>query len=339
MAVIDYVGAGSARVVGLVALIPAWIALQRYTFPHFTGGPLVITVDTLRATLYPMLWGILAWILLNPATTRHFLYRREDWIWRFVLGIIYTIAIPFIFLAAIGLVRTYWLQNPWIADVLLLALPLAWLTFLMAFSLPGTYAGNISEERDEAVEVSEVMSDDSRDRAMDREYAEALSAEGMASHAFDADDQTREAWRQKVLTRQEAQNAFRKERREAHQSRDRRTVFGRLGLAAALLAFILAGLGIAAQSPDVARFLDRYLPVILGTVVVVAFIVGSIVLGARNRSPLSNAMRIMGLVVIAGLLLNFVLLPAADRGLAVVYADFVDDAVASIQNAMDGFGK
>ena len=36
MAVIDYVGAGSARVVGLVALIPAWIALQRYTFPHFT---------------------------------------------------------------------------------------------------------------------------------------------------------------------------------------------------------------------------------------------------------------------------------------------------------------
>ena len=339
MAVIDYAGAGSARVLGAVALIPAWIALQRYTFPFFTGGPLVISVDTLRATLYPMLWIILAWLLLNPATTRHFLYRREAWIWRFALGVLYTIAIPFIFLSAIGLTRTYWLHNPWIADALMLALPVVWIVFLLAFSLPGTYARNISDERYEAVEDALVMSDESRDRAMDREFAEELSARGVATQAFDADDATREAWRQKVLNRQEAQNAFREEQRAAFQSRDRRTIFGRLGLAVALLAFILAGLGIAAQSPEVARFMDRYLPVILGTIVVAAFIIGSIVLGARSRSPLSNAMRIMGLVVVAGLMMNFVLFPAADRGLAVVYADFLEEAVASIQTAMDGLGK
>lgn len=339
MAVIDYVGAASARIAGAAALIPAWIALQRYTIPFFTGGPLVLVVDTLRATLYPLLWIILAWLLLNPKTTRHFLYRREAHVWRFVLGAIYAIAIPFIFLAAVGGVRTYWLQNPWVGDILMAAMPLVWIAFLMAFSLPGHYARNIADERDEAAEATIVKSDDSRNKEADRTFTEELALSGDGAREIEQGDATQEAWRQKVLARQAEQNAAKQERREMFRKRSTREGMGRLGIVLAFLAIVMGGLGFAAQSPEISRFMTRYLPVILGVVVVAAFIIGTIVLGARNRSPLGNAMRIVGLVSIAGVLFNYVLFPAADRGLAVIYADFLADAVTSIETAMQNFGK
>ncbi len=339
MAVIDYVGAASARLTGAAALIPAWISLQRYTFPYFTGGPLVLTVDTLRATLYPLLWIILAWLLLNPGTTRHFLYRREDWGWRVLLGALYAIAIPFIFLSATSGVRNNWLQFPWIADVLILAMPFVWFAFLMAFSLPGGYARNIADERDDAAEATVVKSDESRNQEADRLYAQELSLHGEGTREIELGDETREAWRQKVLTRQAEQNVAKQERRDMFRKRSIREGIGRMGLVLAVLAFVFAGLGVASQSPALSGTFTRYLPVIIGVVVVAAFIIFSVVMGARGRSPLGNAMRIISLVVISGLLFNFVLFPAADRGLAVIYADFVAEAVASIETAMANFGK
>lgn len=338
MVIIDYVGATSARMVGLTAVIPAWIALQRYTFPFFSGGPLVITVDVLRATLYPMLWILLAWLLLNPPTTRHFLYRREDKVWRIVLGVIYLFAVPFVILTSLEIVRTYWLQSIWVADLLLMALAPVWIGFLLAFSIPGGYARNIANERDEALDETRHWSDETRERTADRDFTEQLVEQGV-SNAEAEDDQNRAAWRQRVLDRQEIQNEMRQERREALDQNQRRSVMWRAALVGLFIAVVAGAIGAAAQSVELFRFMSRYLPMILGITLVAGLIIGSLIFGARSASPLNRAFRIVGLVVVVGLLANLVFLPASSNLLAGIYADFLADAVNSIKDVGKNWGR
>lgn len=336
MAVIDYIGASSARMVGLVALIPAWFAVQRYTLPHFTGGPLVLTVDALRATLYPILWITLAWLLLNPPTTRHFLYRREDLIWRLVFGLTYLVVIPFVFLTAIEIIRTYWLQTLWAGDLLLLLLGPTWVGFLLAFSLPGGYARNIAEERDAAFDETRHWSDETIEHTADREFTEELIRQGIPQ-ADDAAERAR--WHQQVLDRRETQDELRNRNREAVQQNARRSVIKRIALAGIFLAIIATIIGAAAQSAEASRFMSRYLPMIIGVVLVAGFIIASVALSARRASPLSRAFRVVGLVVVFGLLINFVFFPASSNLLAGIYADFIADGVSSIEGIGRNWGQ
>lgn len=338
MAVIDYLGAACARLTGIVTLIPAWMAIDRYTLGYFTGGPLVISVDAMRATLYPALWLVLAWLLLNPQTTRHFLFRREALGWRVLFGAIYAIGIPLIFLTTMHEIRTYWLQTLWLADVFLVLLPFTWIGFLITFSIPGAYARHMAEERLEEIEASEVRSEESRTSREDREFTEDLRARGISLRGdadADAGDARLADWQRNVLVRQERQAALREEKRNASRSRDKRGLMSRVAIAGALLAVLAVAVGTMRLTMGQTHSLEYYMPVILGVVLVAIFIVGNISLGTRGGTVFGQVFRIILFVTLFSAMANYVFFPASTNLIAILYEDVLAEAVASFTSVSD----
>ncbi|MEL7470044.1 MAG: hypothetical protein AAFN27_16440 [Pseudomonadota bacterium] len=340
MLVVDYIGATAARLTGFAALIPAWLALQRYTFPFITGGPLVLVVDTLRASLYPLLWLVVAWVLLYPKSTRHFLFRRADWRWRLVLAVIYAVGIPFIFVSAIETVRTYWLQTIWIADAFLLMLPLVWCAFLFAFSLPGAYARHIAEERDEAIEARTHLSEETRALEADRVFTEQLRGQGdQVRSGYVGEDADIEKWQQRVLARQEEQSEIREDRRAFNRKRILRQILGRSAVALVVVGIIVVVFQSFTQSLETQRWLSKYMPVLLGVVLVSIFVIGNVAFGARGGTVFGRVFRIVGFVVVFSLLVNLIFMPASTNILAIVYEDFLAQAIGSVTQLEDVLKK
>ena len=341
MAVIDHVGATCARLTGVATLIPAWLAIDRYTLGFFTGGPVVISVDALRATLYPMLWIALAWLLLNPKTTRSFLFRREDPYWRVLLGMIYAAAIPLIFLATMHGIRTHWLQTIWLADVFLVVLPFVWIGFMAAFSVPGTYARRIAEERQEEIEASEVRSEESRASRDERAFTEDLRERGIPvggiSVSGDAgrEDARLADWQRNVEERQERQTALRQEQMNARKWRGTRGLMSRIAVAGLMIAILAVVIGTFRLSIGQTRSLDYYMPVILGVAVTAVLIIGNIGWGARGGTVFGRIFRIALFVSLFSALANFVLYPAGTNVIAILYEDVLAEAVASFVGVSD----
>ena len=234
------------------------------------------------------------------------------------------------------MIRTYWLQTIWVSDLLLVALPFVWLGFLFAFSLPGGYARHIAQERDEAIEAMLVQSDDSREREADRAWTEELY--GGTVRFEDPEAQNVANWRERVLTRQEESDELRSERREYFQKQSRRQITRRLVVAAVFVLLVVAGLGLARQSTGIALFLDRYLPAIMAVILVGGLVLFNVLSGARGGNPLGRAIKIVGTVIVAALLINIVFVPASENMLAVIYADFLADSMAIIEQ-LKNFGK
>ncbi|MEM9059735.1 MAG: hypothetical protein AAGD13_04665 [Pseudomonadota bacterium] len=340
VAVIDYVGATAARLTGFAALIPAWLALQRYTLPFLTGGPLVLVVDTLRASLYPLAWLIVAWVLIYPKSTRHFLYRREDRRWRVVLAAIYAVAIPFVFVTAIETIRTYWLQTIWIADAILVALPPVWCAFLIAFSVPGAYARHIAEERDQEIEDRRRLSDETLANEAERAFTQELRAQGDLSEAGYSDDDTDlNKWRRTVIARHEEQAEVRKDHKDASRHKVTRRIVGRMAIALLLGGTVLVLAQGLTGSVETSRWLTKYMPVILAVVLVSIFVIGNIAFGARGGTVFGRVFRIVGFVVVFSLLANLIFFPASTNILAIVYEDFLEQAIGSVTPLQDILGK
>lgn len=335
MAVIDYVGAACARATGVAALVPAWILVDRYALGALTGGPLVLTTDTLRASLFPVLWVGLAWVLLNPRTTRHFCYRRESHLARVLLGFVYLLGIPAIFLTAIEMLQQYALEHAWLADMLTAVLPFAWIGFLVAFSVPGNYAWHMVLDREEEEAAALVRSNDSLTREADRAFTDTLREQGLAERNVQEDDPATERWRQNVVDRKAVQTELRQARRAGHKSRDRRRLGVRVLVGLGVVGVVLAVYANVSLSLQQERTLTRYMPVILGVVLVTAFIIGNIGWGVRGGTVFGRVFRIIGFVVIVSVLANFVFLPAGTNLLAIVYNDFLAEGMSSILRVTD----
>lgn len=336
MSVFDHVGATCARLTGISTLIPAWIAFDRYTVGFFAGGPVVLSVDALRATLYPMLWMMVAFLLLHPKTTRNFLFRREDPYWRVMLGMIYAAAIPLIFLATMHGIRTHWLQTVWLADVFLVFLPFVWIGFLAAFSFPGTYARTLAEERKAEIEAAEVRSEESRALRDERAFTEELRERDISLGGDpDREDGRLADWQRNVEKRQERQTALRQGQIDARKSRGTRGLMRRIAVAGLLIAIVAVLIGTSRLTIGQARSLEYYMPILLGVAVTTVLIICNIGFGARGGTVFGRIFRIIVFVSLISALANLVLYPAGTNVVAILYEDVLTGAVASFAGVSD----